>query len=261
MEFKSKNTFFFRRIFVTILTLFLLLSCKSLNFYNYKIESQRLDVKTDSLNNNNDLSSFISPYKKIIDNDLDSILTYSQTDIDKTIKNNQTTAGHFFIEASNYHYKQLSNSKPDIILFNFGGIRTSLNKGKITKRMLFEIMPFENKLMLVELKGEQVLELAQFIIDDKKAHPISGLQIKINNESKKIEQIYIQNQLVIINKSYTILTSDYLSNGGDNMNFFLKKIKTTDLNSKLRDVLIEYCRKHSTINFSISNSYISKTNE
>jgi hypothetical protein len=42
-------------------------------------------------------------------------------------------------------------------------------------------------------------------------------------------------------------TNDYLSNGGDNMNFFKKGVQKFDLEYKLRNILIDYFKEVDTI--------------
>ncbi|HJY12653.1 MAG TPA: hypothetical protein VJ304_07680, partial [Flavobacterium sp.] len=49
------------------------------------------------------------------------------------------------------------------------------------------------------------------------------------------------------NKTYYVVTNDYLANGGDNMNFFLKATDKFDLNYKIRNVLIDYFKEVDTI--------------
>ena len=46
---------------------------------------------------------------------------------------------------------------------------------------------------------------------------------------------------------YYVATNDYLSNGGDNMNFFKKSVQKYDLDYKLRNVLIDYFKEVDTI--------------
>lgn len=127
----------------------------------------------------------------------------------------------------------------DFILLNSGGIRTIIPKGSVTARNAYEVMPFENNLTVVTLKGEQVLELLNYFIGEHKPHPVSGIQFTISKD-KKPTAIKIQGQDFDLAKNYTVGTNDYLANGGDNMLFFKKGLERIDLNYKLRDVLIDY---------------------
>jgi hypothetical protein len=53
-----------------------------------------------------------------------------------------------------------------------------------------------------------------------------------------------------VSKIYYVATSDYLSNGGDNMTFFLKNEGTFDLDYKIRNVLIDYFKEIDTLSVS-----------
>jgi len=128
---------------------------------------------------------------------------------------------------------------------NFGGIRSIIPKGNVTTKTAFELMPFENSLIVTELKAEQIREMVAYIFAERKAHPISGLTFRVN--TGMIENIRIKGQLLDDNKTYYVVTSDYLINGGDKMDFFKKSLKNYDLNYKLRNVLIDYFKEVDTI--------------
>jgi 2',3'-cyclic-nucleotide 2'-phosphodiesterase (5'-nucleotidase family) len=96
------------------------------------------------------------------------------------------------------------------------------------------------------MKGEQIADIAAYIIKEKKPQPLSGMTFTIakDNTAKNIQ---IQGKPLDINKVYYVATNDYLANGGDNMSFFAKNIQKFDLNYKLRDVLIDYFKEVDTI--------------
>jgi 2',3'-cyclic-nucleotide 2'-phosphodiesterase (5'-nucleotidase family) len=102
-------------------------------------------------------------------------------------------------------------------------------------------MPFENKAVVVALKTEQILELINYFILGKKAHPLAGMTFTISNNVAK--NIMIQGKPIENDKIYYVITSDYLSNGGDKMDFFKKGIATYDLDYKLRNILIDYFKE------------------
>ena len=133
----------------------------------------------------------------------------------------------------------------DICLLNHGGIRSIIPKGNVTTRTAFNVMPFENSVIIVELTGEKVKELAEYIIKEKKPHPLYGLKIHVD-EQLNINAIEVNNSPLDLNKKYYVATSDYLSNGGDNMTFFLNQNKY-DLDYKLRNLLIDYFKQVDTI--------------
>jgi 2',3'-cyclic-nucleotide 2'-phosphodiesterase (5'-nucleotidase family) len=134
----------------------------------------------------------------------------------------------------------------DLCILNHGGIRSILPKGNVTTRTAFEIMPFENSLVVIALKGEQILELVDYFITTKKPHPLSGITFTIGKD-KVAKNILVQGKPVDKATIYYVGTNDYLANGGDNMNFFKKGSQKYDLDYKLRNILIDYFKEVDTI--------------
>jgi 2',3'-cyclic-nucleotide 2'-phosphodiesterase (5'-nucleotidase family) len=102
---------------------------------------------------------------------------------------------------------------------------------------------------VVALKKEQIQELAKYIIDVKKPQPLAGITFTIdkNNEPKNI---LVQGKPLEDNRIYYVVTSDYLSNGGDNMTFFKKGIQFYDIDYKLRNILIDDFKEVDTLKIS-----------
>lgn len=254
MTFKCKNTKLLYTIFVTTLTLWSLTSCKTKSYTNYLVEGKKIEINKNYLTNES-IETFIAPYRSHIDKDLDSVISYCPETLDKNKGEWQTNIGNFMTDAcmelANPVFNKQQGKSIDIVLLNFGGIRSIMPKGNITKRNAFEVMPFENSLIVIALKGEQIKALAQHIVTEKKAHPLNGLKIILNKDNV-ITSILFKDQPIDNNKIYYVGTSDYLANGGDNMNFFLKNEGAYDLNYKIRNVLIDYFFKHKTIEASNS---------
>ena len=254
MTFKSKNTKLLYTIFVTTLTFVSLISCKTQSYNNYLIEGKKIEVNKNFASNEK-IDSYIAPYRNHINKDLDSVISYCPETLDKNKGEWQTNIGNFMTDAcmelANPIFIKQHGKSIDIILLNSGGIRSIIPKGNITKRNAFEVMPFENSLIVMALKGEQIKAMAQHIITEKKPHPLHGLKIILNKENV-ITNILFKEQPIDPNKIYYVGTSDYLANGGDNMTFFLKNEGSYDLNYKIRNVLIDYFYKHKTIEASNS---------
>lgn len=150
------------------------------------------------------------------------------------------------MERGNLVFKAREKKSIDLCLLNHGGIRAILPKGNVTTRTAFEIMPFENNLVVVALKGQQILEIAAYIIKEKKPQPLSGMTFTIAKDNTA-KNILIQGKPLDLNTVYYVATNDYLANGGDSMTFFAKGVQKFDLNYKLRDVLIDYFKEVDTI--------------
>jgi 2',3'-cyclic-nucleotide 2'-phosphodiesterase (5'-nucleotidase family) len=236
------------RYFGLILTFFLLFSCAEQKYYVTKIEAKDF-VVTNKNNSVVAIDSFIKPYREHIDVELSAPISYAPETLDKTGKW-QTTIGNLLaditLKKGNIIFSSRENKQLDLCLLNNGGIRSIIPKGNITLKTAFEIMPFENTSIVVALKGEQILEMLNYFIAENKPHPLSGIQFTISKTNQPLN-ILIQGKPLDINKIYYVITSDYLSNGGDKMDFFKKGIEKYDINYKLRNILIDYFKETKTI--------------
>ena len=236
------------RYFVLILTVITVFSCAEKKLHINKIQGKQIPV-TEAISETQSIENFIAPYRKHIDEDLSTVLAYAPENIDKKgawqtkIGNLQSTVT---LASANKVFGLRENKNVDICLLNNGGIRSIINKGNITTRTAFELMPFENNLVVVSLKGEQILEIVNYIIKEKKPHPLAGLTFTID-KNDVAKAILVQNQPLDLQKIYFVATNDYLYNGGDNMNFFKKAIQLYDLDYKVRNVWIDYFKEIDTI--------------
>ena len=239
----------FLKLFVIFLTLFFIFSCSQKNYNLTKIEGKQLPI-TEKDKETPEIENFIKPYRDHINTDLDNVLAYAPETLDKSTGKWQTSIGCLLADAclqkGNTIFKAREKKDIDFCLLNHGGIRAILPKGNVTTRTAFEIMPFENNLVVLALKGDQIPEIASYIIKVQKPQPLSGMTFTITKD-KTAKNILIKGKPLDKNKTYYVATNDYLANGGDSMNFFLKSTQKFDLNYKLRNVLIDYFKDVDTI--------------
>jgi 2',3'-cyclic-nucleotide 2'-phosphodiesterase (5'-nucleotidase family) len=237
------------KLFVIFLTFFFIVSCAKQSYYVSKIEGKKIPI-TDKQSENSSIDSYVKPYREHINKDLDSILAYCPVTLDKGDGKWQTTIGNLMadvtLQKGNLVFLAREKKEINLCLLNNGGIRAMLPKGNVTTRTAYEIMPFENGLVVVALKGEQIFEMVDYFIATKKPHPLSGITFTIGKDNSA-KNILVQGKPVEKNTIYYVATNDYLSNGGDNMNFFKKGIQKYDLVYKLRNVLIDYFKEVDTI--------------
>ena len=234
--------------FVLFLTFLFTVSCSQQKYYVTKIEGKEIAI-TDKTSEVAEIENFIKPYRDNIDKDLSAVLAIAPQNMDKSGEW-QTPMGVFLaditLEKSNKIFQMREKMAIDICLLNHGGIRSTISKGNVTARTAYEVMPFENSAIVIGLKGEQILEIANYIIAEKKPHPLSGMTFTIdkNNFAKAI---LVQGKPLENDKIYYVVTSDYLANGGDNMVFFKKGVQKFDLDYKLRNIIIDYLKDVDTI--------------
>jgi len=235
--------------FVLIITFSLLLfGCKT-SYEIVKIEGKQIGV-SDPTAEQPELENFIKPYREHINKDLDSVLAFCPETLDKSKGEWQTNIGNFMadvcLSGSNKIFSKRYNKSIDLCLLNHGGIRSIIPKGNVTTRTAFEVMPFENNMVVIALKGSQINELVAHIIKEKKPHPLSGMKL-ILDRNLLVKSIMIQDKELDLNAIYYVATSDYLANGGDNMQFFLTNEGVFDLDYKIRNILIDYFKEVNTV--------------
>ncbi|MDO5981191.1 5'-nucleotidase C-terminal domain-containing protein [Flavivirga spongiicola] len=243
---------------IFLLYFFNLLGCKHPKLELTKIEGKQIQI-TDTLPVDSKIESYIKPYRDHIQKDLDSILAYSANTFSKSDGKLNTAIGNFMADAiyseANPIFKKRTGKNIDMVLLNYGGIRSVLSKGNVTKRTAYQLMPFENSIVVVALKSNQVDRLVNYLIKKKRAHPISKLKLVIN-ENDEIVEAKIKDKDIKSNKIYYVATNDYLYNGGDSMTFFKTNDSLYVLNYKIRNALIDNFRKVDTINPVIDDRFI-----
>lgn len=245
---KLKNYNVVVTYFILILTIFTVISCRESKLFVTKIEGKEIGI-TDKNKEVAALEAIIKPYREHIDKELGAVLATAPELIDKSGEW-QTPMGNLLaavtLQKSNSIFYARENKNISFCLLNHGGIRSIIPKGNVTARTAFEIMPFENSAVVVALKGAQILEIATYIINEKKPHPLAGMTFTIVNQTVA-KDIEIQGMPLDLEKTYYVVTSDYLANGGDSMNFFKKGIQKYVLDYKLRNQLIDYFKENALI--------------
>ncbi|SDM18122.1 5'-nucleotidase C-terminal domain-containing protein [Chryseobacterium taihuense] len=237
-----RNKFLFIGIALVSLT-----ACKTASW-------QVADVKTrKNISINNEIKSderfarFIEPYTDKLNKEMNQKISYTSVDLTKEGDNSNLgnlLADYTFDGANEWANKNIGKNV-DAALINIGGIRTTIGKGDILLKNVFEVMPFENEVIIMKMKGSDLQGLFDYYAKNQKNNPVSHLYIETKNGvfSKGL----INGKDIDLSKTYYIATSDYLALGGDNMKFFsVGEMIPTGI--KLRDLFIEYFKKNREIN-------------
>ncbi|MFD2828453.1 5'-nucleotidase C-terminal domain-containing protein [Leeuwenhoekiella polynyae] len=236
------------RIFLSLVLTISLLGCKDSQATLTHIESHQLPV-TDSIQANQDVLDYIAPYRKRIDEEMSAVLAYAPQSLSKKEGPYNTAIGNMMADAvfklSNPVFKKRTGKNIDAVLLNHGGIRSTLNAGDVTMRSAFDIMPFENSVVVVELTSDQVNEMFDYLKSGT-AHPISNMQLVLD-EKNEIKTATINGNSVENSKTYFIATNDYLQQGGDHMTFLSEPLSMEVLDYKIRSILVDYFKEQDTI--------------
>lgn len=161
---------------------------------------------------------FILPYKTNIDKDLNVIIAHTSSPLEKNTYCNNL-AQLVFESIQWYADSLLQPSSNFYVLINYGGLRANIPAGDISKRHIFEVMPFDNSIVILKLNDE---ELKQLI-----SHTQSNNKLLLKSKNTTSTSI--------------LVTSDYLYQGGDGCAFLKSSKKLNTKTYFIRDAIIRYC--------------------
>lgn len=132
----------------------------------------------------------------------------------------------------------------DFAINNGGGIRADIPEGKIRKRTIHEVLPFENTIVVLNIKGSSLRALLnrKFESGEGGGFPqvSDGIKILVNRETGDCERIMIKGQPLNPFRVYRISTNSYLAQGGDGYREFMNAEDKYDTSVRQREALIKY---------------------
>lgn len=225
------------RFSICFFILLFLFSCnrhlvvKEINTRNISVMPQVAPV--DSV-----LESVVKPYRDSLVKDMSTLVAVSATALIKDKPESKLTnlVSDILMETGKAFCQQQNlNFLPDAAYVNYGGLRASLPKGDITVERIFELMPFENEVVMVKISGDTFLQMAEKIAG-RGGEGVAGIKMGISNG--KVSSLMVQGKTVDLDAFYWVITSDYIANGGDQMSMFDNAQQRINTGLKIRDVLI-----------------------
>ncbi|WP_051515002.1 5'-nucleotidase C-terminal domain-containing protein [Fervidicella metallireducens] len=131
-----------------------------------------------------------------------------------------------------------------IAVTNGGGLRTSIPQGQITVGKLYEVMPFDNTLVKMKLKGSDLKKVIENGILNESIGwvQVSGVKVYYNKNAEAGNRItsmrLMDGTKVDMDKYYTVVTNDFMATGGDGYDF-KAAIEVVDTGEPIREALIK----------------------
>ena len=214
-----------------------LLACSSVSRIHVKADNQAIYQVE---NKNTELEKLIRPYRDSMQAEMLEIIAYS--DITLTPERPSGSLNNWSADALYYFgLNYVSDSSNYISLLNVGGLRTTINPGPVRLEDLFKVMPFDNFVVLLKLDASKKKEIEQYLIKTG-GEPIAG-SILSNGKLQQLNE----------DVDFWVITSDYLANGGDKMEFFKNPKEKIETGILLRDVFINTAKTQKNIIADTSN--------
>lgn len=153
--------------------------------------------------------------------------------------------GYWVADEMRRKAEQLLGRGVKFALTNSGGLRTNIRPGTVKVAHIFEVMPFENELMVAEFTGAEVVQIVKDGLSRRAGEPMSGVIAKVMGtvEKPEVTITWEDGTPILPEEVVTVASTDYLLASGDGMSTIRQGRKATATGGRVRDVLLEACAR------------------
>lgn len=245
----TKKLIFKKHFLVCSFLLFGITSCATKPTYQVDTEVPSSIPLGVGVPENDKVLKAIEPYREQLDVTMNEVIGVSEKELVKDKV--ESPLGNFAADAILKRSRLVSEHDIDLAAITIGGLRSPLPEGEILLKHMYELMPFENAVYILELTGEQTSELFQFLLENKNI-AIANSMVILKNDS--LEQVFIGGNAFDPNRTYVLAISDYLAGGGDQMSFLEESKILEKLPMKVRELLIEEVKEKNAAGLKINGN-------
>ena len=136
----------------------------------------------------------------------------------------------------------------DVAIQNGGGIRASIDQGPVTMGEVLTVLPFQNTLSTFQVKGATLLEalengVSQVEEGAGRFPQVAGMQYSFDASQpagSRISEVMIAGAPLDLDKTYGVVSNNYVRNGGDGYKMFRSAMNAYDYGPDLADVTAEF---------------------
>jgi 5'-nucleotidase/UDP-sugar diphosphatase len=201
-----------------------------------------------------EVSAMLEPYIKKADESLKEVVGQAAAPFvfgNRLTRYQETALGNLITDANVWYFKTMYNQEIDFAFHNGGNIRTELPQGPITQEQILTVLPFENYLYIVSLKGSDLIELFNFIgtiPQGAGGFPQFSQEVRFTIDKTAGQDKGVINGLTIggapvdPGRTYRFCTNDYIFGGGDGYEVMNRAENPFNTSLLLSYVVVEYIR-------------------
>ena len=205
------------------------------------------------------VAALIAPFKEKADATLNDVAGEALDDFvfgNRLTRYGETALGNMITDANVWYFRTVYNQNIDFAFHNGGNMRADLPRGPITMEQILTVLPFENYLYIVDLKGSDVIELFNFIATIPQGNggfPQFSKEVRCTidksagQEKGVVKDLTIGGLPVDPDKTYRLCTNDYTLAGGDGYVVMKKATDPFNTSLLLSYVVSEYIKNQKTI--------------
>jgi len=227
-----------RRFLISLFAVLTLFSCSRYLAVN-QVNISHNSIIDGSSGTDQAVESFVKPFRDSINLAMNKPVGVTATALIKGKPESKLTnlvADILLKNGTDYCKSKSLHIRPDVSYVNYGGLRASLPQGRLTVGHIFELMPFENEIVLIKISGDALLKMAQKIAG-RGGEGVAGLKLGIQNGN--VKTLTVDGKDIDNEATYWVVTNDYIANGGDQMSMFVNPKEKIETKIKARDILIQ----------------------
>ncbi len=197
-----------------------------------------------SIEEDAEVKAFIAPRTAEVKAMAEQPLVEAPQGLTRGAPGQENLLGYWICDAMRARASQISGTEVAFAIANRGGIRANLKPGLLKVGDIFEVMPFENEVILVELTGAELLQVVREGLQSRNGEPISGVKAVLTGtpDQATLTLTWPDGRPIDPNQTLRIATSDYLYGSGDSMPTLRKGRNPFTTGLTIRQVLLDACK-------------------
>lgn len=200
-----------------------------------------VEMNSTVTQNDSAVHNLLTPYKVQLDSVMNAVVGQTAFALPNEKGRTETLLGNFVADAclarGNSKYAPADGKPAQVCILNNGGLRASLPAGNVTRGNVFELMPFDNEIVVVTISGKKMWDLIKFTAASGGV-PLAGMNLGMKPD-KTPGKVLINGVAFDSTQTYKVMTSDYLANGGDKMAFLKDPVSIEKTGYLIRDAILD----------------------
>ncbi len=189
-----------------------------------------------------EVEKVLAPYRAKLETTFGRVLCQSPGGLVRGRKGEASPLGYWMADLMRTAATKATGLTVDATLLNSGGLRANIRPGPVTVGDVYEVMPFENELVVVQMTGTDLIHAVKQGIERRGGEPVSNLKAVVSGtpEHPNCVVTFANGEAIVPTALYRVATSDYLAKSGDTMRALAGR-KPTLTGLRLRDTVLQAC--------------------
>lgn len=190
-----------------------------------------------SYDNDSLAEATIAPFKTIMNQQMQRVIGKTDKRLEKDTV--ESHLGNFVVDAILAQARLQYSGQIHMAVITNGGLRAPIPEGQVTVATIYELMPFENTLYILELTGDQTKAMFDYLANNKRTSVANSVALIKDDH---VHRLFINGEPFKEDQRYILAVSDYLAEGGGRMHFLKEARVLERYNVKIRDMIIEHIK-------------------